>query len=360
MQVACPYCDGVVPAASPGGGEPAPGEIVDCPHCDRSFALARPDAPFGPDATPPRLRGARRLRAATPTDVSLSLTGLAAAVATALFYLGVVVPLRGTYLGELFGNRGWVQHAITFLTFWSVAILALKYRALASQAGALEADLLPARIAERITPENAHVFASFLRGLPEHGKRNFLVDRVERALHHFRARRRALEVVDQLGAQAQADASAVASSYTMIKVLIWAIPILGFIGTVIGIGAAVGGFSSAVAAAVDLEVMKDSIGTVTTGLGVAFDTTLLALVMSLGIMFPASSLEKAEEDFLAAVEDWCDENLVRRLDDGLSAADAEALQRRLAEEMSRQRALTEEMVKGVNRLADAVDELRRA
>ena len=53
----------------------------------------------------------------------------------------------------------------------------------------------------------------------------------------------------------------------------------------------------------------------TTGLGVAFDTTLLALVMSIVIMFPASSLQKAEEDFLNRVEFYCDERLARRLDD---------------------------------------------
>jgi biopolymer transport protein ExbB/TolQ len=357
MEAVCPYCDGAVPSAAEPGANP--GEILDCPHCDRSFALLRPTGPFGRDATAPRLRGARRLRAATPTDVPLALTGLAAAAITALFYLGVVGPLRGTYVGDLFGARGWVQYAITFLSFWSGTMLALKYRALAAQARALDLELLPARIAERITPENAHVFLGYVRSLPEHAARSFLVDRVERALQHFRARRRALEVVDQLGAQAQADASAVESSYTMIKVFIWAVPILGFIGTVLGIGAAVGGFSSAVSSAANLEVMKESIGSVTTGLAVAFDTTLLALVMSIFIMLPASSLEKAEEDFLAAIEDWCDENLVRRLDDGVSGADAEALQRRLAEEMTRQRALTEEMVKGVNRLADAVDELRR-
>jgi len=52
---------------------------------------------------------------------------------------------------------------------------------------------------------------------------------------------------------------------------------------------------------------------VTSGLGVAFDTTLLALVMSLFIMFPTSSLQKAEEDFLASIDDYCALHLVRRL-----------------------------------------------
>ncbi len=124
------------------------------------------------------------------------------------------------------------------------------------------------------------------------------------------------DVIDQLASQSQLDANAVESSYTMVRVFIWAIPLLGFIGTVVGISAAVAGFSDSVASAVDLDVMKQSIGTVTMGLGVAFDTTLLALVMSIVIMLPTTSLQKAEEDFLSRVDAYCDERLGRRLDDG--------------------------------------------
>ena len=44
-----------------------------------------------------------------------------------------------------------------------------------------------------------------------------------------------------------------------------------------------------------------------------FDTTLIALVMSIPIMFAASAVQKQEEAFLAEIEDYCDEYLVRRL-----------------------------------------------
>ncbi len=263
----------------------------------------------------PAQRTSRR-RASGPTDLNPSVTGAAAAGATLLFYGAVVLPLSDTYVGELFGARGWVPYVISFLSFWAAVMLLLKYRLIARQREVLELDLLPRRIGERITPDNASAFTAHLDELPASAAGNALVGRIRRALHHFEARRDAREVVDQLSGQTQADADAVESSYTMLRVFIWAIPILGFIGTVIGIGAAVGGFSESVGGAVDLEVMKDSIGSVTTGLAVAFDTTLLALVMSILIMFPASSLQKAEEDFLSAVEDYCDEKLVRRLDDG--------------------------------------------
>jgi biopolymer transport protein ExbB/TolQ len=141
--------------------------------------------------------------------------------------------------------------------------------------------------------------------------------------------------------QAERDENVVESSYTMLRVFIWAIPILGFIGTVLGIGASVGGFSESVSEAANLEVMKDSIGVVTSGLGVAFDTTLLALVMSIFIMFPASSLQKAEEEYLDRVDQYCQRHLISRLDDGSVGApglagDTAVIQRtaeRLADEL---------------------------
>ena len=98
-----------------------------------------------------------------------------------------------------------------------------------------------------------------------------------------------------LASQSEIDATAVDSSYTFLKVCIWAIPIIGFIGTVQGISEAVAGFSGSLEAARDIDVLKNSLNDITTGLAVAFDTTLVALIMSLIVMFPMSSLQKAED-----------------------------------------------------------------
>jgi biopolymer transport protein ExbB/TolQ len=329
----CPHCDRELPLAGH-----ADGEVVDCEHCGRSFALPgwkptraiepppHTELPHGSvpraaesEAAPRRrsLLDFRPRRAShTPTDVGLISSALVALVLTVLFYLLAVRPLGGTYFGELFGARGWVPYVITLLSMWSVVILTIKYRRLSQQLRVLDLDLVPTAFAERITPADARVFASYLRDLGKAYGSNLLLDRVLRALRHFSARQDVPAVVAQINNQAQIDADAVESSYTMLRVFVWAIPLLGFMGTVIGIGQSVSGFSDSVASAVDLEVMKYSIGAVTTGLGVAFDTTLLALIMSIVIMLPTSTLQKAEEDFLSECEHYCDEHLVRRLDDG--------------------------------------------
>ena len=51
-------------------------------------------------------------------------------------------------------------------------------------------------------------------------------------------------------------------------------------------------------------------------LGVAFDTTLLALVLSLFVKIPQSALQKSEEDLVTWVDEYCNENLLKRLNDG--------------------------------------------
>jgi biopolymer transport protein ExbB/TolQ len=339
--------------------EGAPGGIVDCANCDRSFVtpvtpiqgrLDAPDTSGSGEVPPPgtalllpaALPGTaaeRTARRGPPTDPRLATTGLLAIGLTVLFYGAVVWPLSESTFGQLFGNRGWVPYVISYLSIWSLALLAGKYRRLSRQTRVLQLDLLPRSIGAKITPENAPAFLSYLRSLPAEFSDNFLVERVSRALEHFCARSRVSETVDQLHGQSESDEAQVESSYLMVRVFIWAIPILGFIGTVMGIGASVGGFSATVSDAADLEVMKDSIGAVTQGLGVAFDTTLLALVMSIFIMFPTSSLQKAEEEFLAQIEDYCRKHLIGRLDDPELDAAGEG---------------NEAMQRAVDRLADAL------
>jgi biopolymer transport protein ExbB/TolQ len=127
-----------------------------------------------------------------------------------------------------------------------------------------------------------------------------------------------------LVAQSEIDAGTIDSSYSLLKVFLWAIPILGFIGTVIGISAAVGGFSGSLEAAQDIAVLKESLNNVTQGLSVAFDTTLVALVMSIIISFPTSAMQKAEQHLLGWVDAYCIENLLKRLDDTRTVSGGDA------------------------------------
>jgi biopolymer transport protein ExbB/TolQ len=241
--------------------------------------------------------------------------------------LAMAVPLYGItvlaakamprYVRELLLERGWVTHVIVLLTYVALAILVLKTIALVKQRRAFALDILPTN-GGTITPDAAsamidHVDEQRLRFGGPRKTRSFLIERVSRVLHHFAARGDVSETATAQGTDSDADASGVASSFSIVKVLVWAMPILGFIGTVIGISEAMAGFSKSLEGAAEFDSVKSSLGNVTTGLALAFDTTLVALVASILVMLPMSWLAKAEERLIEDVDDYCVTNLLRRL-----------------------------------------------
>jgi len=329
----CPYCQ-----HAQGGEPPAPSGPADPLSFLREVLPARPDsgaarASTPPATTPPARRpaaSASRDESASGTEVNIWHSGLLGFAGFMAIY-AVLFPFQNSYLGALLWQRGWVQFAEIWFASWSVVILIFKARKLSVQRRSMLFDLLPADISKEINAESAGRFMQHIRGLPIQAGESFLVNRVLRGLEHFGVVGSSGEAASRLQSQSDIDANAVDSSYTLIKVFIWAIPILGFIGTVIGIGQAVGSFSAAMSAASDLGALKESFNSVTGGLATAFDTTLLALVLSMFIMFPMSSLQKAEQDLLNWVDEYCNENLLKRLKESgaaplLRGADGKAMQ----------------------------------
>ena len=246
------------------------------------------------------------------TQVSGLITGLIGLGLVVLFYLMVLI-FKGMYFGDLFLQRGWVPYVEAFLFWWAVAILVLKSRKLARQKQCMMFDILPEEISPDITRESIDQFIEHARLLRAKASDSFLTRRVLKVLEHFRVRNSNPEAATVLSAQSDVDANDVQSSYTLLKIFIWAIPILGFIGTVQGLGDAVGGFASGMGNTEDISVLKNSLGMITKGLAVAFDTTLIALIMAIPLMFFMSSMQKAEEDVLNSIDEFCTENLLKRL-----------------------------------------------
>jgi biopolymer transport protein ExbB/TolQ len=278
-----------------------------------------PTAGSAPLASPSPIRGSGaslgrgRVRGAPGDGGSVQAAALGLTL-TLLFYL-LLQLFPDSMLHELFTRRGWVPYVITGISSWALCLLAAKLRQLRREAAVLELELIETPLPGRLRPDDAEIVLANLGSLPAPAMDSFLAARLIRALRHFEARRRVVEVVEHLAAESRADDLRVDASYSLVRVFVWAVPTLGFIGTVIGIGAAVGSFSDTLDAASSLEGMKESIGSVTGGLGVAFDTTLLALVMSMLIMFPANAVQRIEETLLGQVDDYCTEHLVQRLED---------------------------------------------
>ena len=95
--------------------------------------------------------------------------------------------------------------------------------------------------------------------------------------------------------------------YSVIRYVVWAIPTLGFIGTVVGISLALG-------YAAEVDVQDPSLlAELTKRLAVAFNTTLLALVMSAVLVLLQHIVQAKEERALNEAGQYCLDNLINRL-----------------------------------------------
>jgi hypothetical protein len=291
---------------------------------------ASPTAPGAPTkkskAAPPA--SATAAGSVSPDTNASGLMGFVfGVVGTAAFYL-LLWPIssiggKQTYLGRLFigtsslAAGGWVPIAEVFLFAWASAMLVQKWLKIRRQQRGLLYDVLPTDLGETIRLGSIDRFVSHIRSLPPEAAGSFLVTRCLRGLEHFRVRKSAPDTATMLSSQSDIDASSVDASYTMFHVFIWAIPILGFLGTVIGVSSAVGGFTGTLENSNDIGSLKEGLRSITSGLGTAFDTTLVALTMAMLLTFPVSSLQKFEGDILGQIDEYTNENFLRRLDDGL-------------------------------------------
>jgi biopolymer transport protein ExbB/TolQ len=91
---------------------------------------------------------------------------------------------------------------------------------------------------------------------------------------------------------------------SMIRYLIWAVPSIGFIGTVRGIGEALSLADKALAG--DIAGMTNS-------LGVAFNSTLVALLISVFLMFIFHQLQRLQDGQIVDIQSYCDQYLLARI-----------------------------------------------
>jgi biopolymer transport protein ExbB/TolQ len=91
---------------------------------------------------------------------------------------------------------------------------------------------------------------------------------------------------------------------SMVRYLIWAVPSIGFIGTVRGIGEALSRAD---------EALAGNISGMTSSLGVAFNSTLVALVISIMLMFLLHQLQRLQDNLIVSVNDYLQQRVLDRL-----------------------------------------------
>ena len=190
------------------------------------------------------------------------------------------------------------------LCLWALFIMGAKWRTSTRERGLLESDPVPVAPGARILPEDAREYARQVQALPEPERRLLLPRASLAALNRFRATRSIQDASTTAREVCAAESDRLDSELAMIRYIAWAIPSIGFIGTVRGIGDALTQAHRAV---------QGDISGVTEALGVAFNSTFVALLLSLALMFVLHQLQLKQERQVLDTESYVDEHLLVNL-----------------------------------------------
>jgi hypothetical protein len=207
----------------------------------------------------------------------------------------------------------WVNYVETVAFFVALAALAIKALAVAGQLASVDEPALTPAPAGGQTLDDCPMLLDDVTVFARRHGEGYLSRRLRDALT-FVSRKGSADTLEQeikhLSENDLADAS---QSYGFIRIIIWAIPILGFLGTVIGITIAIANLNP--------QQLEQSLPDVTAGLGVAFDTTALALGLSMVLMFFQFVVDKYENRLLVTVDRRTSEVLVGRFQTQLAPQD---------------------------------------
>ena len=200
--------------------------------------------------------------------------------------------------------RDYEQECCFILGLWALSIMGLKARNALRERGMLQRRFVELSEGMSILPEDTREYSRPLQALPDATRSNLLPRALLAALQRFSSTRNVQDVSDAVRAVCDAESDRLDSELAMVRYIAWAIPSIGFIGTVRGIGDALGQAYQAV---------EGDITGVTVSLGVAFNSTFVALVISIFVMFLMHQLQLVQERLALNAQHYCDEFLIQHM-----------------------------------------------
>lgn len=235
----------------------------------------------------------------------------------AMLALAVAFPIAlMVFNPTLMFERGWEQYVGTAIYLWAVLTLVR--------------ELLRLRADERAFDVAPALLDDLARGGPvAEAERRILPARLRQLVVHVRgpASLPVAQLMELNREGSGLDQERVAGRFTLTRYILYLLPIIGFIGTVEGISKALMNIGPVLKQVNDLDGFLNNLGTVTSALQVAFDSTLLALFLSAALMLVQTLVWRRAEDLLARIDAWVVEHALPRLGrpEGVGANLAEIL-----------------------------------
>jgi len=200
--------------------------------------------------------------------------------------------------------RDFEQESCFILMLWAFAIMGYKASTAISEQALLQRELVPVRDGVRILPEDTREYARTIQAMPDRLREMLLPRVLLSSLERFGSTRNVQDVSSVAKNLCESESERLESELSMIRYIAWAIPSVGFIGTVRGIGDALGQAHRAV---------DGDIAGVTESLGTAFNSTFIALLISIVVMFLVHQLQSLQERLVFDTQTYIDHNLIRHM-----------------------------------------------
>jgi biopolymer transport protein ExbB/TolQ len=196
------------------------------------------------------------------------------------------------------------QQICITLFLWALGLAAMKVQVLGRHRQQLDAGLLKVPAGYRILPGDVREYSHRIDELPA-PERNLIPARtIKRALKRFGETANVQDAATTVHDYCDSEASRLDAELSLIRFCVWAIPALGFVGTVRGIGHALAGAQTA---------LRGDTGPVTSGLGIAFNSTFVALILSIILMYIIHELQLRQERLVLDTESHVDDAVISNL-----------------------------------------------
>ncbi len=205
-------------------------------------------------------------------------------------------------LGADFSGGGYIQW-VTYVAFvWSLKEIFKLKRTLKAESSYFKAKLLPTDEKHLLMADDVLKIHHEVKEFEKTHAKTLLTSLIKNSCAKFRSTKNISEMLDVINILTELHRDTAEMEQSNIRFLVWAIPSIGFIGTVLGISQ-----SLMIANSNDMQ-------RITATLGVAFDTTLISLILSIVLMWFYHDLQKISELFHVKSKEYVIENLVNRIE----------------------------------------------
>jgi biopolymer transport protein ExbB/TolQ len=195
--------------------------------------------------------------------------------------------------------------AAIIMAIWALLMCAQQWRYVQRCQDLLKRDLLHLGPGEVIVPKVAREYERGLDAVPADLAESVQVRALRAGLTRFRATQNVQDVSTTIHNVCDSEAVRLEAEISMIRFAAWCIPAIGFVGTVRGLGEALQRTGFALA--------SNNPAAVTEGLGVSFNSTFVALTLSIFVMYAVYELQLAHDNITLDAEIYAENNLVSSL-----------------------------------------------